>query len=52
MYAVAIQRDGKVVIGGDITTHLMRFNTDGTSDTAFNTTLGSYFDGRITSIHH
>ena len=28
----------------------MRFNTDATPDTAFDTTLGSYFDGRITSI--
>ena len=32
---VAVQADGKVVVGGSFTGNLKRFNTDGTLDTAF-----------------
>ena len=54
---VAIQSDGKILVGGFFTTlnaitrnRLVRLNSDGTEDTAFYTNLGSGFDNSIRSI--
>jgi uncharacterized delta-60 repeat protein len=41
VYAVDVQTDGKVVVGGDFTGYVKRLNADGTEDTAFTTALGS-----------
>lgn len=48
VYAVAIQSDGKIIIGGDFTTfngvtvnHLARLNTDGSLDAAFSAGTGA-----------
>ena len=49
VYALAVQGDGKVVIGGDFTAvngntnfnHIARLNTDGSLDTAFNPGAGA-----------
>ncbi|MCX6953872.1 MAG: immunoglobulin domain-containing protein [Verrucomicrobia bacterium] len=58
LYAVAVQADGKIVIGGDITSYngtsslhgLVRLNADGTLDTAFRTALGSGFDSTVRGV--
>jgi uncharacterized delta-60 repeat protein len=48
IYSVSIQSDGKILIGGDLTSFngtsvpkFARLNSNGTLDTAFNTNLGS-----------
>jgi len=48
VYAVAVQADGKIIIGGDFTTyngvpasHLARLNLDGSLDTAFGAGTGA-----------
>jgi len=49
VYALAVQPDGKVVLGGDFTAvngdtnfnHIARLNTDGSIDTAFNPGIGA-----------
>lgn len=49
VYALAVQPDGKVVIGGDFTAvngntnynHIARLNTDGSLDTSFNSGTGA-----------
>ncbi len=48
VYALAIQSDGKIVIGGDFTTYdgttrqrVARLNSDGSLDTSFDTTSGA-----------
>lgn len=48
VYAVAVQSDGKIIIGGDFTTyngvpasHLARLNTDGSLDATFNAGTGA-----------
>ncbi|HAL71571.1 MAG TPA: hypothetical protein DCP71_07340 [Verrucomicrobiales bacterium] len=53
VYAVALQQDGKVLLGGDFTTshplarsHFYRANSDGTMDTGFTPD----FDGAITNL--
>ena len=55
VWAVAVQPDGKVLIGGDFThinstprNHLARLNTDGSVDTSFNP--GATFNGPIYSL--
>ena len=55
--SIAIQSDGKIVIGGFLTTfngvtvnHIVRLNTDGTRDTAFTTNTGTAFNGLVFSI--
>ncbi|SFB08361.1 delta-60 repeat domain-containing protein/Por secretion system C-terminal sorting domain-containing protein, partial [Flavobacterium swingsii] len=47
VYAIAIQPDGKILVGGNFTTYkgvtqnrIIRLNTDGTKDTTFNTGTG------------
>ena len=48
VYAMALQTDGKIVIGGDFTAvngntnynHIARLNTDGSVDTSFNPRCG------------
>jgi uncharacterized delta-60 repeat protein len=47
--AIAIQSDGKILVGGDFTsfngtgiTYLIRLNSDGTSDTSFNNNLSGF----------
>jgi uncharacterized delta-60 repeat protein len=52
--SVAIQADGKIVVGGSFTTHsgvasnrIARLNSDGTRDTAFTTTIGTGFGGAV-----
>jgi len=56
-WSVAIQSDGKLVIGGDFATfngvtvnRIARLNSDGTRDTAFTTNTGTGFDVRPRSI--
>ena len=55
--AVALQADGKILVGGDFTSfngvtiaRLARLNSDGTLDTAFNTALGTGFNLTVASI--
>ena len=55
--AIAIQSDGKILIGGQFTTfndvtvyQIVRLNTDGTSDTAFTTNTGTGANGVVNSI--
>ncbi len=50
-YGVAIQSDGKIIVGGYFTTingtpssYIARLNADGTPDTTFSTNIGSGFD--------
>jgi len=47
IYALAMQSDGKIILGGDFTTYngasasrIIRLNTDGTADTTFNSGMG------------
>ena len=47
VYSIAVQPDGKILVGGDFTTYkgvtenrILRLNTDGTKDTSFNTGTG------------
>jgi len=56
-YAVAIQSDGKILVGGvftnfdtSLTRRLVRLNTDGTEDTAFTTNLSASFNGDVYKI--
>jgi uncharacterized delta-60 repeat protein len=55
--SIAIQSDGKIVIGGNFTTfngttvnRIVRLNTDGTRDTTFTTNTGTAFDSEVRSI--
>ncbi len=55
--AIAIQSDGKILVGGDFTNvnaaaanHLARLNSDGTSDTAFNTAAAPGINGTVSAI--
>jgi uncharacterized delta-60 repeat protein len=55
IYSIVLQADGKILIGGSFTTYngatenrIIRLNTDGSKDTAFNT--GSGFNSNVTSI--
>jgi uncharacterized delta-60 repeat protein len=55
--SIAIQSDGKLVIGGGFTTfngatvnRIARLNTDGTRDTAFTTNTGTAFNDFVRSI--
>jgi uncharacterized delta-60 repeat protein len=58
LYAVAVQGDGKVVIGGNISAYnsdptgnsLARLNADGTLDTAFRTAMGTGFNNTVRDI--
>jgi len=50
VYAIAVQADGKILVGGTFTTwngaaavRLVRLNTDGTRDTSFTTAIGSKY---------
>jgi uncharacterized delta-60 repeat protein len=55
--ALAVQSDGKILVGGDFTTHnavtsnrIARLNTDGTRDTTFTTNIGTGFNGIVDAI--
>jgi uncharacterized delta-60 repeat protein len=55
--AVALQSDGKIIVGGQFTTfngvtvnRIARLNTDGTLDTTFDTNTGTGFDERVLSL--
>jgi uncharacterized delta-60 repeat protein len=55
--AVAVQPDGKVLVGGQFTSyngnarnHLIRLNADGSEDVAFYANLGTAFDSVVSSI--
>jgi len=55
--AIAVQTDGKILVGGQFTTfngntrnRLVRLNSDGTHDAAFYTNLGTGFDSDIRAI--
>jgi uncharacterized delta-60 repeat protein len=57
IYTIAVQSDGKVLIGGDFGSfgaasvpRLVRLNSDGTLDTTFDTNLGAGFDDTVRSI--
>ena len=57
VWALKIQSDGKIVIGGQFTTyngttvnHLARLNADGTLDTTFQTNLGTGPNGNVLSL--
>jgi uncharacterized delta-60 repeat protein len=57
--SIAEQTDGKILVGGsfsslngvNISDHLIRFNSDGTLDTAFNTNLGTGFNATVNKIY-
>jgi len=55
VYAIAIQTDGKILVGGSFTTYqgttynrIIRLNSDGSVDTSFN--IGTGFNGEVKSI--
>jgi uncharacterized delta-60 repeat protein len=56
--AIAIQSDGKILVGGDFTifngtlgpNYLVRLNADGTRDTVFNNNLGTSFTSNVYDI--
>ena len=55
--AMAVQSDGKLVVGGLFTTlngttvnRLARLNADGSPDTTFNTNIGTGFNGQVRAI--
>jgi uncharacterized delta-60 repeat protein len=55
IFSVAIQSDGKILVGGNFTTftgssqnYLIRLNSDGSKDTTFN--IGTGFDSTVRSI--
>lgn len=55
LYSIAVQTDGKILIGGSFTTYnntsincIARLNTDGTLDSTFNTGTGA--NGAVTTI--
>lgn len=49
--SIAIQTDGKVVVGGSFSDEVARFNVDGTPDTAFNNNVAAIgIDGAVTGI--
>jgi uncharacterized delta-60 repeat protein len=55
--SIAIQSDGKILIGGEFTTfngatvnRIVRLNSDGTLDTAFTTNTGTGFNNTVRSI--
>src|SRR5947209_4661169 len=55
--SVAVQGDGKMVLGGAFSTlngitnnRLARVNTDGTPDTTFDSSLGTGFNGTVYSV--
>jgi uncharacterized delta-60 repeat protein len=55
--AVAVQSDGKILVGGNFTTlngitrnYLVRLNSDGTEDTAFYTNLGAGFSASVETL--
>jgi uncharacterized delta-60 repeat protein len=55
--AIALQSDGKILVGGQFTTfdgntrnRLVRLNSDGTEDTQFYTNLGTGFDAQIDDV--
>ena len=57
VYALAVQPDGKIVIGGDFTSYngggakrVIRLNADGTRDTNFNA-LGSGANDSVSATH-
>lgn len=56
VYALAVQTDGKIVVGGYFRTntspaaasnYLARFNSDGSADTSFNANVTSLFDNSV-----
>jgi uncharacterized delta-60 repeat protein len=57
-FSVAVQADGKIVLGGFFTTlnsvtgvnRIARLNADGTPDTAFTTNTGTGFDNSVFSV--
>jgi uncharacterized delta-60 repeat protein len=58
VHAIAIQDDGKVVIGGDFThvngvsaAHIARLNVDGSVDTDFAANVNGGFDGPVSTIN-
>ncbi len=57
VYAIAIQSDGKILVGGDFTTfngttvnRIVRLNADGTRDTTFTTSTGTAFNAYINTV--
>jgi uncharacterized delta-60 repeat protein len=57
VYSVAVQSDGKIVIGGTFTTfngvtanYIVRLNSDGTRDETFTTNTGTAFNSSVDSI--
>jgi uncharacterized delta-60 repeat protein len=57
IYAIAIQPDGKIILGGNLETFngatvnsIVRLNSDGTRDTAFTTNAGSGFNSTVQTI--
>ena len=57
VYSIAIQSDGKILIGGAFLTfngatvnRIVRLNSDGTRDTSFTTNTGTGFNGTVESI--
>jgi uncharacterized delta-60 repeat protein len=55
--AIAIQSDGKIVLGGEFTSfngvtvnRIVRLNSDGTRDATFTTNTGTAFNGTVSSV--
>ncbi len=47
---LAVQTDGKIVLGGDFPRSIHRINADGTEDTDFTDVIGTGFNGRVYSV--
>ena len=57
VYSVAIQSNGKIVVGGDFTqfsgsavSYLIRLNADGTKDTSFTATVNGYVNSIVVQL--
>ena len=50
MWSVAIQIDGKILVGGEVSGYLKRLNSTGTLDSAFISNVGTTLNGGVTSI--
>lgn len=47
VYAIAIQSDSKILLGGDFAGKIRRINANGSPDNAFNTNAGTLFNTRM-----
>src|SRR5512145_61686 len=50
IYAMVVQPDGKILIGGDLTNRIARLNADGSADSLFNNNVIGRLDGRVLAL--